>query len=655
MPAYLMENLPPPPPVLPPSQAPQPSLAIDYGKADSELVETVTSACSVLEELRCLKAEEEASLVFMSSLLRHPPGVGGTVDASSLPGALQDAWEALSSASSSPAVAQTQKSFLEASKDDPANFPLGRGQVGRVLHTAALSVCCNRAKDLSKQLHSKRQKEDSIVQVLRKAKTTQASSESLLAVFDEKLQQLRQYHARHAVESKSSTRSAKRQKTGHPLADGYDLSSLVSTELAKYTQEALFTTEEVLGKYFDLQALHQETIDFSWTNKSIFPENLTDFLHLLSKGLANSISEKDKLHDRKKYRRFLSSMQAYLESFLKRSMPLLAVESVIEQSLEDFKKEWGETGGVTGWEAKASEANWVQDNIQNVSSGTANSIDLSKYASAEVLAKEVNGDVLKTELSKLGLKCGGTPLDRAKRIYLTKDTPLDKLPKKVFAKSNSSSKTKSEGVTTSEERRVDLARQEVIVTALLNQLRPTLDATIRRSERRQTQTEKEREQELEEELHGSELAETDRKKKDEGNGSDDSDEDDEDAPIYNPKGVPLGWDGKPIPYWLFKLHGLNHFYPCEVCGNESYRGRRNFEKHFAEAKHAYGMKCLGIPNTKHFHGVTKIEDAQELWEKLQNSMEKDNFDGGKDEEYEDSHGNVLSRTDYEDLARQGLL
>ena len=161
---------------------------------------------------------------------------------------------------------------------------------------------------------------------------------------------------------------------------------------------------------------------------------------------------------------------------------------------------------------------------------------------------------------------------------------------------------------------------------------------------------KERERELEDELHGSELQEDQKK-----NADDDDDSDDDDTPIYNPKGVPLGWDGKPIPYWLFKLHGLNHFYACEICGNESYRGRRNFEKHFAEAKHAYGMKCLGIPNTNHFHGVTKIEDAQALWKTLQSSLDRDRFDGDKEEEYEDSHGNVLSRTNFEDLARQGLL
>lgn len=32
-------------------------------------------------------------------------------------------------------------------------------------------------------------------------------------------------------------------------------------------------------------------------------------------------------------------------------------------------------------------------------------------------------------------------------------------------------------------------------------------------------------------------------------------EEDDDAPVYNPLNLPLGWDGKPIPFWLYKLHG----------------------------------------------------------------------------------------------------
>ena len=45
-------------------------------------------------------------------------------------------------------------------------------------------------------------------------------------------------------------------------------------------------------------------------------------------------------------------------------------------------------------------------------------------------------------------------------------------------------------------------------------------------------------------------------------------DDEEDDIIYNPKNLPLGWDGKPIPYWLYKLHGLNIDYKCQICGNQ---------------------------------------------------------------------------------------
>lgn len=50
--------------------------------------------------------------------------------------------------------------------------------------------------------------------------------------------------------------------------------------------------------------------------------------------------------------------------------------------------------------------------------------------------------------------------------------------------------------------------------------------------------------------------------------------------------------------------------------------------------------------------MTKIEDAQDLWKKIQSQLGDEQH---KEEEYEDSHGNVLSRAAYEDLARQGLL
>ena len=72
-------------------------------------------------------------------------------------------------------------------------------------------------------------------------------------------------------------------------------------------------------------------------------------------------------------------------------------------------------------------------------------------------------------------------------------------------------------------------------------------------------------------------------------GSDSEDEEEEDIRI-GIKDYPVGWDGKPIPYWLYKLHGLGVEYKCEICGNATYKGRRAYERHFQEWRHAYGMK-----------------------------------------------------------------
>jgi len=118
---------------------------------------------------------------------------------------------------------------------------------------------------------------------------------------------------------------------------------------------------------------------------------------------------------------------------------------------------------------------------------------------------------------------------------------------------------------------------------------------------------------------------------------------------------PIGWDGNPIPYWLYKLHGLGNEYKCEICGNTSYWGRRAFEKHFQEWRHAHGMKCLRLENTKDFHEITKIQDALELDRRLKQLKTTGVWDAEKMEEYEDTEGNVMTKRMFLDLQRQGLI
>ena len=96
-------------------------------------------------------------------------------------------------------------------------------------------------------------------------------------------------------------------------------------------------------------------------------------------------------------------------------------------------------------------------------------------------------------------------------------------------------------------------------------------------------------------------------------------------------------------------------FKCEICGNFSYWGRRNFNRHFQESRHAHGMRCLKIPNTKHFHDITVIEDAIALYSKIKASSTGAEWQAETEEEFEDSEGNVLSKKTFDDLARQGLL
>jgi splicing factor 3A subunit 3 len=608
-------------------------------------------------------------------------------------------------------AAMIERELANERRHENEEYGMPTGQLSYACRTAALQSVVAREAELIDLLEKDASESSMIFEKIQK-EISDAGNVALLDSFYAKLNEVKVYHSTNvklevgnatdaAVTSSTmmeqqhqqqlpSLLSGQKRKHGHPMADGYDISSMIAIDTVAVRSGEVYSPEELFGKYLDLVPIYDAEVrgmrhafattptslsngdDKNMENNSSMVSYM-DFLSILSKGLNIAIPESSKLKDRRKYARFLHEIEKYLIGFLRRTSPFLDVTSeVIVKAVTSFDGEWMEKGGVDGWECRIAEAvldksSLMSKNSTGQSTDTVIRIDLSKYATASDLIKEISGDEIKVELDRLGLKCGGTVKDRAERLFLTKNTPLDQLPAKIFAKKkgcsgNSETNTPPTLIADASanafelvaDRRVDIARQEAIVTALLDQLRPTLDSTRRRLERRMTQTENERDQELDEEINGASTNIIPNPKGGGGGNGSDEDDDEDDAPIYNPKNVPLDWNGKPIPYWLFKLHGLNHFYSCEICGNESYRGRRNFEKHFAESRHAYGMRCLGIPNTKHFHGVTKIADAQELWGRLSTVLEGQQFDVDQ-EEYEDSHGNVVNRVQYEDLARQGML
>lgn len=129
----------------------------------------------------------------------------------------------------------------------------------------------------------------------------------------------------------------------------------------------------------------------------------------------------------------------------------------------------------------------------------------------------------------------------------------------------------------------------------------------------------------------------------------------EDAPsdkrVTSGVDLPLGLDGLPIPLWLYKLQGLDVTYSCEICGNQTYRGRRMFERHFTEPTHLFHLKCLGIQASGAFRSITSISEAQSLWKRISNTSTT----SSREIEVEDEDGNVMTQQVYDELKKQGLV
>ncbi|CAE7530320.1 SF3A3 [Symbiodinium microadriaticum] len=382
-----------------------------------------------------------------------------------------------------------------------------------------------------------------------------------------------------------------------------------------------FSGEEIFGKYLDLHSFYVQ-----YCNLPNIPSHDVDYLQYLDK--FNSffyIPENSKSH--KAYVQYISSLWEYLLDFFRRVQPLVEVEDLLAEWRAAFEKKWS-VGDVSGWAPPRKSGG-----------GDSQALRLGMFNSKDEL-EALGLDRLKGAMEALGLKCGGTLSDRADRLWSVRGVKPNDIPDKLKAKAKRAGSADNSG----DSARKKTALLEYLIQSLCSLMAEIVTATRRHAEKQQTRTLEEKLALLEEEEYGT-LPDVEEA---------DDDEDDE-GPLYNPLNLPLGWDGKPIPFWLYKLHGLGVEFKCEICGNQSYWGRRAFDRHFQEWRHAHGMRCLGVPNTKHFHDITLIEDALALYSKIRDSLKKEQFVEDVEEEFEDSEGNVLNRRTYEDLARQGLL
>ncbi|KAG5233734.1 splicing factor [Salix suchowensis] len=429
-----------------------------------------------------------------------------------------------------------------------------------------------------------------------------AMGTNVFSAFYDRLKEIREYHRRH------------------PAARAVDVNEDYEAML-KEEPVIEFTGEEAFGKYLDMHELYNQYNNLKFEK----PIEYSTYLDIFSQ--PHIVPRKLKFT--RQYKEYMENLLEYLVYFFQRTEPLQDLDRIFSKVITEFEEQW-ENDAIQGWERTSQE--------NGHSSADHTVIDLDFYSTVEEL-KEVGPEKLKEALAALGLKSGGTVQQRAERLFLTKDTPFEKLDKKHFVKGSCGS-VPNGGAATSKE--VDNSKEIALMEAKINKLCNLLDEIIAHTKenvvKKQALTYDEMEAEREEEETQA-----------------DSESDDDEQQIYNPLKLPMGWDGKPIPYWLYKLHGLGQELKCEICGNYSYWGRRAFERHFKEWRHQHGMRCLGIPNTKNFNEITSIKEAQELWKRIQERQGVNKWRPDLEEEYEDKEGSIYNKKTYTDLQRQGLI
>lgn len=376
----------------------------------------------------------------------------------------------------------------------------------------------------------------------------------------------------------------------------------------------MFTGEEAWGKFLDLTTYHEEYLNLPGNPRRLSYLQFLDTFFIFIPPQC-PIRRQDKLTD--KYFTYAGSLASYLEGFMRRTQPLQDLDKQFATLDKEFDKLW-EANEVPGWETEIS----VPGPAANTTTGEA-------IYCADCTKEFKNRNVYNAHLSgKKHIKAAEARLAAAANGDNTNGA------------SNHAHRLKQRVI----------AEREHRIASLADALSTIRVDTRRNVERKQGMTEKERQQELDALFAESEGAQAGRN----GARVDSGEESDGEARIDNPLKLPLAWDGKPIPYWLYKLHGLGVEFPCEICGNFVYMGRRAFDKHFTESRHIYGLKCLGITNTALFREIIGIEDAVRLWNKLQKDK-KVEVAAGEVIQMEDAEGNVMPEKVYFDLQKQGLL
>lgn len=437
---------------------------------------------------------------------------------------------------------------------------------------------------------------------MRSKEILQIGSGDPFEEFYRQVNEVKEHHSRYANEQAENSEIRYR-----PRKAGEDQ--------VPYIVESMFSGEEAYGRYFDLHACHESYLNLPNVKRLAYLQYLEVFDNFAA--VAGGLKRSDKLTDQ--YFKYVGELMEYLESFMRRTRPLENIEKVFASWDKEFEDSW-QKDEIQGWQLETAA----------IPSGTNRTLSTPDAVWCDACEKDFkNENVYKGHLN------GRKHVKAA-----------EELKKRREASAASADGTPESSAHRLKERAV--AEREYRVKRLSGAMSTERDDTRVNVERRQGMTERERAQELDNIFNEVGIAE-------ENGEAEEEEEENGEERIYNPLKLPLAWDGKPIPFWLYRLHGLGVEFPCEICGNYVYRGRRAFDKHFNESRHIYGLKCLGISNTHLFRDITDIAEALRLWDKIQRDQKKTKVDDGSVVQMEDAEGNVMPEKVYYDLQKQGLL
>lgn len=438
---------------------------------------------------------------------------------------------------------------------------------------------------------------------LREREVQSISTGEQFDEFYRHLGEIKDYHRRYPNEPVENLEQAYKRR--HP-GEGEPHTSQI---------DKLFTGEEGFGQYLDLIALHEQYINLPGVKHLSYVQYLEVFDSFTPPAMLTK--RKDKVSDR--YFGYVGELSSYLEGFMRKVRPLQDTDKLLTSINEEFEKQWS-AKEVPGWTDEGTGTNTSGPTTEGTGEG---------IWCADCEKEFKNEHVYRNHLA-------GKKHIRAAEARKATATSGDN-PSVSLASSAHSLKER------------EVARREHMVRSLTDVLKGERQASRINVERRQGMTERERQMELDALMAGPENVYP------EDQGGEESEDEDEER-VYNPLKLPLAWDGKPIPFWLYKLHGLGVEYQCEICGNYTYMGRRAFDKHFSESSHIHGLKCLGITsNTSLFREITGIKHASALWDKLEKDRKKDRDSRDNVVQMEDAEGNAMPERIYSDLQKQGIL